>query len=170
MTKVREILKRKSQYADPLSASVEDIFADIEDEIAHKNEVEDLEKDGKKVVVFNDPLHSREPRSTVNFSIFRGKCEFEPLEDIDETDADKCAIQFTPLNDSAKVIIAFKSIKDRVEFMNSIYANEEMKQVGSGMSFEKLANSKVLKTTGGLLGLGVAGYGLYKLFTKKEEE
>lgn len=170
MTKVREILRRKSQYTDPLSASVEDIFSEIEDKIEHKNEVEVLEQDGKKVIVFNDPLYSREPRSTVNFSIFRGKWEFEPLEDIDETDPDKCAIQFTPLNDSAKVIIAFKSIKDRVEFMNSIYANEEMKQVGSGMSFEKLANSKVLKTTGGLLGLGVAGYGLYKLFAKKEVE
>lgn len=170
MAKVKEILKRKSQITDPLSASVEDIFADIENEIEKKDEVEVLEKDGKKVVVFNDPLYSREPRSTVNYSIFRGKWEFEPLEDIDENDPDKCAIQFTPLNDSAKVIIAFKSIKDRVEFMNSIYSSEEMKQVGSGMSFEKLANSKVLKTTGGLLGLTVAGYGLYKLFSKKENE
>jgi len=170
MAKVKEILKRKSQITDPISASVEDIFADIENEIEKKDEVEVLEKDGKKVVVFNDPLYSREPGSTVNYSIFRGKWEFEPLEDIDENDPDKCAIQFTPLNDSAKVIIAFKSIKDRVEFMNSIYASEEMKQVGSGMSFEKLANSKVLKTTGGLLGLTVAGYGLYKLFSKKENE
>lgn len=170
MTKVKEILRRKSQYTDPLSTSVEDIFADIESKIEHKDEVEVIEKDGKKVVVFNDPLHSREPRSTVNYSIFRGKWEFEPLEDIDETDPDKCAIQFTPINDSAKVIIAFKSIKDRVEFMNSIYANEEMKQIGSGMSFEKLANSKVLKTTGGLLGLTMASYGLYKIFSKKEEE
>jgi len=78
--------------------------------------------------------------------------------------------QFNSLNDSAKVIIAFKSIKDRVEFMNSIYSSEEMKQVGSGMSFEKLANSKVLKTTGGLLGITAAGYGLYKLFSKKVDE
>lgn len=170
MTKAKEILKRKSQYSDPLSASVEDIFAEIENEIENKDEVEVTEKDGKKVIVFNDPLYSREPRSTVNYSIFRGKWEFEPLEDIDENDADKCAIQFTPLNDSAKVIIAFKSIKDRVEFMNSIYGSEEMKQVGSGMSLEKLANSKLLKTTGGLLGLTAAGYGLYKLFSKKNNE
>jgi len=170
MAKAKEILRRKSQYTDPLSASVEDIFADIENEIENKDQVEITEKDGKKVVVFNDPLYSREPRSTVNYSIFRGKWEFEPLEDIDENDADKCAIQFTPLNDSAKVIIAFKSIKDRVEFMNSIYGSEEMKQVGSGMSLEKLANSKLLKTTGGILGLTAAGYGLYKLFSKKNNE
>ena len=170
MAKVREILKRKAQYTDPLSASVEDIFSDIQNSIENKDEVEVIEKDGKKIIVFNDPLFSREPRSIINYSIFRGKWEFEPLEDIDETDPDKCAIQFTPLNDSAKVIIAFKSLKDRVEFMNSIYANEEMKQTGSGMSFEKLANSKVLKTTGGLLGLTMAGYGLYKMFSKKDEK
>ena len=170
MAKVREILRRKSQFTDPLSATVEDILTDIENEIEHKDEVEVLDKNGKKILVFNDPLHSREPRSTVNYSVFRGKWEFEPLEDIDENDSDKCAIQFTPLNDSAKVIIAFKSIKDQVEFMNSIYSSEEMKQVGSGMSFEKLANSKVLKTTGGLLGLTVAGYGLYKMFSKKDED
>jgi len=170
MAKVREILRRKSQFTDPLSASVEDILTDIENEIEHKDEVEVLDKNGKKILVFNDPLYSREPRSTVNYSVFRGKWEFEPLEDIDENDPDKCAIQFTPLNDSAKVIIAFKSIKDQVEFMNSIYSSEEMKQVGSGMSFEKLANSKVLKTTGGLLGLTVAGYGLYRMFSKKNED
>lgn len=170
MAKSREILRRKSQYSDPLSTSVEDIFAEIENEIEHKDEIELINRDGKKVVVFNDPLYSREPRSTVNYSIFRGKWEFEPLEDIDENDSDKCAIQFKPLNDSAEVIIAFKSSKDRVEFMNSIYASEEMKQVGSGMSLEKLANSKVLKTTGSLLGLTVAGYGLYKIFAKKNDE
>ena len=168
MAKVREILRRKSRYSDPLSASVEDMFAEIENGIEHKDEVEVIERDGRKVFVFNDPLYSREPRSTVNYSVFRGKWEFEQLEDIDENDEDKCAIQFNPLNDSAEVIIAFKSIKDRVEFMNSIYSSEEMKQVGGGMSFEKLANSKVLKTTGGLLGLTAAGYGLYKMFSKKD--
>lgn len=170
MVKSRDILRRKSQISDPLSASVEDIFAEIEDNIDKKNEIEVIEKNGKKVIVFNDPLFSREPRSTVNYSIFRGKWEFEPLEDIDEYDSDKCAIQFKPLNDSSEFIIAFKSIKDRVEFMNSIYADEEMKQVGSGMSLEKFANSKVLKTTGGLLGLTMAGYGLYKMFSKKDAD
>ncbi|MBK7630090.1 MAG: hypothetical protein IPJ23_05225 [Ignavibacteriales bacterium] len=170
MVKSREILRRKSQISDTLSASVEDIFAEIENEIDHKDEIEVLDRNGKKIIVFNDPLYSREPRSTVNYSIFRGKWEFEPLEDIDENDSDKSAIQFKPLSDSAEVIIAFKSIKDRVEFMNSIYSSEEMKQVGSGMSLEKFANSKVLKTTGGLLGLTMAGYGLYKMFTKKEDD
>ncbi|MCL6494938.1 MAG: hypothetical protein K6T54_09215 [Ignavibacterium sp.] len=170
MVKSKEILKRKSKETDPLSASVEDIIADIEDEILNKHEVEVIEKDGKKILVFNDPLFSREPRSIVNYSIFRGKWEFELLEDIDETDPDKCAVEFTPLNDRAKLIIAFKSVKDRVEFMNSIYASQEIKQVGSGMSLEKIANSKIMKTTGGLLGLTVAGYGLYKFLRRKKDE
>ena len=39
MAKVREILRRKSQYTDPLSASVEDIFADIENEIERKKKM-----------------------------------------------------------------------------------------------------------------------------------
>lgn len=170
MVKVKEILKRKSKETDPLSASVDDIISDIEDEVLNKHEVEVIEKDGKKILVFNDPLFSREPRSIVNYSIFRGKWEFELLEDIDETDPDKCAVEFTPLNEKAKLIIAFKSVKDRVEFMNSIYASQEIKQVGSGMSLEKIANSKIMKTTGGLLGLTVAGYGLYKFLRRKKDE
>ena len=170
MTKTKEILKRKSQYSDPLSASVEDIFAEIESEIEKKDQIEYVEKDGKKVLVFNDPFYSKESRSTVNYSIFRGKWEFELLEDIEENEPEKCAIQFNPINDSAKMILAFKSVKDRVEFMNSLYATEEMKQVGGGMSLEKLANSKILRTTGGLLGLGLAGYGFYKMFNKKQTE
>lgn len=170
MAKVKEILRRKSQYSDPLSSSVEDIFAEIENGIEQKDVVEYIEKDGKKIAVFKDPLFSKESRSTVNYSIFRGKWEFELLEDIEENEPEKCAVQFTPLNDSAKVIIAFKSVKDRVEFMNSLYANEEMKQIGGGMSLEKLANSKILKTTSGLIGLGLAGYSFYKLFNKKKED
>ena len=169
MTKTKEILKRKSRISDPLSVSVDDIFDEIENEYEDKDEVEVVERNGKKVIVFNDPLYSREPRSTVNYSIFRGKWEFELLENIEETDPDKCAIQFKPVSDNSEVIIAFKSVKDQIEFMNSIYASEEMKQVGSGMSLEKLTNSKILKTTGGLLGLTMAGYGLYKLFSKKDD-
>lgn len=170
MARAKEVLKRKAQQTDPLSASVDDILSGIEDEVLHKNEVEVIEKDGKKILVFNDPLFSREPRSIVNYSIFRGKWEFELLEDIDENDPDKCAVEFTPLNDKAKLMIAFKSVKDRVEFMNSIYASQEMKQVGSGMSLERIANSKIMKTTGGILGLTVAGIGLYQLLKKKKDE
>lgn len=170
MTKSREILRKKSQYSDPLSASVEDIFAEIENGLDNKDVIEYIEKDGNKVLVFNDPLYSKESRSTVNYSIFRGKWEFELLENIEENEPDKCAVQFNPLSDTASIIIAFKSVKDRVEFMNSLYADKEMKQVGGGMSLEKLANSKVLKTTSGLIGLGIAGYGFYKLFSKKKDK
>lgn len=169
MSKVKETLRRKSKYSDPLSSSVDEILNEIEMDLKQQDEVEVIEDDGKKILVFHDPLHKREPRSIVNYSIFRGKWEFELLEDVDETDTDKCAVQFTPLSESSKLIIAFKSVKDRVEFMNSIYTNKEMKQVGTGMSLEKLANSKMLKTTGGILGFTLAGYGLYKLFKQKSK-
>lgn len=48
MVKSREILRRKSQISDTLSASVEDIFAEIENEIDHKDEIEVLDRNGKR--------------------------------------------------------------------------------------------------------------------------
>jgi hypothetical protein len=54
--------------------------------------------------------------------------------------------------------------------MDSIYSDSEMKQLGGGVNLEKLANSKVLRTTGGLIGLSLAAYGLYKLFKGKDKE
>lgn len=118
-------------------------------------------------MIFSDPFYSREKRSVVNYKTFRGKWEFENLEDIDENDHDKCAVKFIPVRDSSNITVAFKSLKDIVEFMDSIYSNNEMKQIGSGINLEKIANSKVLKATSGLIGLSVAGYKLYK-FLKKD--
>ncbi|HSP88965.1 MAG TPA: hypothetical protein VLN45_12590, partial [Ignavibacteriaceae bacterium] len=125
---------------------------------------------GKEVLVFDDPLHSREKRSIVNYTIFKGKWEFENMDDLDETDHEKCAVKFTPVKDGSSLTIAFKSLKDRVEFIDSIYSDSEMKQLGGGINLEKLANSKILRTTGGIIGLGIAAYGLYKLFKGKDKE
>jgi hypothetical protein len=54
--------------------------------------------------------------------------------------------------------------------MDSIYSNNEMKQLGGGIDLEKLANSKVLRTTSGIIGFSIAAYGLYKLFKGKDKE
>jgi hypothetical protein len=43
-----------------------------------------------------------------------------------------------------------------------------MKQIGSGINLEKIANSKVVKATGGLIGLSLVGYKLYKLLKKED--
>jgi hypothetical protein len=151
----------------------EDSFRDsIDDE---KSQVpaephEIIDEEGKKILVFHDPLHSRERRSVVNYTTFRGKWEFENLDNIDESDQQKCAVKFIPVKESSAVTIAFKSLKDRLEFMNSIYSDNEMKQLGGGMNLEKFANSKVLRATGSLIGLSLAGYGLYKLIAGKKEE
>jgi hypothetical protein len=126
--------------------------------------------EGKKVLVFHDPLHTREKRSVVNYTTFRGKWEFENMDNIDETDIQKCAVRFIPRRDNSTFTLIFKSVKDRLEFMNSIYTDNEMKQVGGGMNLEKFANSKVLRTTGGIIGLSLAGYGLYKIFTGKKKD
>lgn len=170
MSKSRDELEKKAKETESLRKSVG------ENKEPDANEKENLypktilNEEGKEVLVFSDPLHSREKRSVVNYTIFRGKWEFENVEDLDDKDNEKCAVKFSPVKDNSNVTIAFKSLKDRVEFMDSIYSDSEMKQLGGGMNLEKFANSKVLRTTGGIIGLSIAAYGLYKLFKGKEKE
>lgn len=167
MSKLRDELEKKAKQSESLSESIKSEEKDKAEDFDKKTIIND---EGKEVLVFNDPLFSREKRSIVNYTIFRGKWEFENKDDLDDTDSEKCAVNFTPVKDGSSVTIAFKSLKDRVEFMDSIYSDSEMKQTGGGINLEKLANSKVLRTTGGLIGLSIAAYGLYKLFKGKEKE
>jgi hypothetical protein len=158
-------LNNESKKEPTLKSSLDD------DKPSHSSEPREIvDEDGKKVLVFHDPLHSRERRSVVNYTTFRGKWEFENLDNIDESDSQKCAVKFIPIKDASAVTIAFKSLKDRLEFMNSIYTDNEMKQLGGGMNLEKFANSKILRATGGIIGLSIVGYGLYKLLSGKKEE
>lgn len=161
MKKSDEILRRKADEADPLRDIIEE-----ENDHSHETVQKTLINDkGKEIKVFEDPLYSRENRSTVSYSVFRGKWEFENMDEIDGIE-EYCAVKFYPVKDESSFIIAFKSVKDRVEFFNSIYSDKQMKQRGGGMNLEKLANSRVLQTTGGIVSLSVLGYGLYRLFRK----
>lgn len=169
MSKSRGILEQKASESQPLRAAIENPKDEIREQDALKPTTI-INEEGKKVIVFQDPLYSREKRSIINYTIFKGKWEFENIDEPDETDSEKCAVKFVPVSDGAEITIAFKSLMDRVEFMDSIYSDSEMKQVGTGIQLEDLANSKVLKTTGGLIGLSLAGYGLYKLFGKTAKE
>lgn len=169
MSKTKEILQKKAKSSETLKETFEDEVEQSSATVSSEPQTI-INEEGKEVLVFEDPLHSKENRSIVNYSIFRGKWEFENIDDLDENDGEKCAVQFTPLKDSSSLIITFKSLKDRVEFMDSIYSDNEMKQTGGGMRLEKLANSKILRTTGGLIGIGLAGYGLYKLFFGKKDD
>jgi hypothetical protein len=162
MKKSDEILKEKARGSEPLSELLDDENVPS-GEVLQKTIVDE---EGKKVKVFEDPLFTRERRSTVNYSVFRGKWEFENIDEIDGVE-DNCAVKFYPVKDESSFVIAFKSVKDRVEFFDSIYSDKEMKQRGGGMNLEKLANSRVLQTTGGIISLSVLGYGLYKMFKKK---
>lgn len=166
--KSKDYLTEKAKESKPLKETISSEESELKEEVSSQPEYVINEK-GKKVMVFSDPLYSREKRSIVNYTIFNGKWEFENLDEIDETDEEKCAVKFTPSGDGTSITIAFKSLKDRVEFMDSIYNDREMKQVGSGIHLENLANSKVLKTTGGIIGLSILGYGLYKLLGKDKE-
>jgi len=169
MSKSKEILQKKAKSSETLKESIDDkVNKTAASESAEPQTI--VNEEGKEVLVFEDPLHSKENRSIVNYSIFRGKWEFENIDDLDEGDNEKCAVQFTPTKDSSSIIITFKSLKDRVEFMDSIYSDNEMKQIGGGMRLERLANSKILRTTGGLIGIGLAGYGLYRLFFGKKTD
>ena len=164
MLKSKDILIQKAKEVKSLRSSIEGEKKETQKEDLHPKTV--INEEGKKILVFSDPLYSREKRSVVNYTNFRGKWEFENLDDIDEDDPEKCAVKFTPVRDSSNITIAFKSLKDRIEFMDSIYSDNEMKQIGSGINLEKIANSKVLKATGGLIGLSYAGYRLYKILKK----
>ena len=168
VTRAKDILQQKANEAESLKDTLEDKPEEQEETDVNPETI--INEDGKKVLVFKDPLYSREKRSVVNYTIFKGKWEFENLDNIDDTEPEKCAVKFVTISDSASFTIVFKSLKDRIEFMDSIYSSREMKQVGTGMSLESVANSKVLKTTGGLIGLSLAGYGLYKLFGKNKDE
>ena len=169
MSKTKDILQKKAESSESLKESIDDESEQSESSESAESQTI-VNEEGKEVLVFDDPLFSKENRSVVNYSIFRGKWEFENIDELDEGDQEKCAVQFTPLKDSSSMIITFKSLKDRVEFMDSIYSDNEMKQIGGGMRLENLANSKILRTTGGLIGIGIAGYGLYRLFFGKKED
>ena len=170
MSKTKENLLKKAKSSESLKESIDDETEQTSSpESALPQTI--INEEGKEVLVFEDPLHSKENRSIVNYSVFRGKWEFENIDDLDESNHEKCAVQFTPVKDASSIIITFKSVKDRIEFMDSIYSDNELKQIGGGMRLEKLANSKILRTTGGLIGIGLVGYGLYKfIFGKKEDK
>lgn len=165
--KSKELLELKAGSAQSLKNSISETADELKETDSLKTSTI-INEEGKKVLVFQDPLYSREKRSVVNYTLFKGKWEFENIDESDETDPEKCAVKFVPVGDNTHITIAFKSMKDRVEFMDSIYSDREMKQIGTGVHLETIANSKVLKTTGGLIGLSLAGYGLYKIFGKKE--
>jgi hypothetical protein len=170
MTKLRDELEKKSKESEPLSNTIGEENSSAQNKANEFSPRTIINKEGKEVLVFSDPLYSREKRSIINYTIFHGKWQFENIDDLVETDDEKCAVKFTPVKDGSTTSIVFKSLKDRVEFMDSIYSDSEMRQIGGGINLEKFANSKVLRTTGGILGLSLAAYGLYRLIKGKDKE
>lgn len=169
MKKSKDLLKEKAKEVPTLKDTLSEEDAHTAEEENYNKPAMEINEKGEKVMVFNDPLHSREKRSVVNYAVFKGKWEFENYDDLDDAEKEQCAVKFKPISEGVSITIAFKSFKDRVEFIDSIYSDNEMKQVGAGLHFEDIANSKVLKATGGIIGLSLLGYGLYKLLGKEKE-
>ncbi len=164
MLKGKDVLEQRARESQSLKSTLQEEININVDENQLGPDVKF--ENGKRVLVFNDPLYSREKKSVINYTVFRGKWEFENMEEFDTENPGTCAVKFAPVRDSSNITLVFKSFKDRVEFMNSIYSDNEMKQRGGGVNLESIANSKVLKNTSGIIGLSVAAYGLYKLFKK----
>jgi uncharacterized protein (UPF0371 family) len=167
MLKSKDILIKKAKEVKRLRSEIDkDKNSDTSVDIYPQTEYEE----GKKVLVFKDPLFSNEKRSTTVYSIFNGKWEFENIDDIDSDGEELHAVRFTPVKDNSNFILAFKSLKDRIEFIDSIYADHTLKQTGSGINLEKFANSKVLGATGGIIGLSILGYNLFKFLNKDNKK
>jgi hypothetical protein len=167
MLKSKDILVNKAKEVERLKLEIDkDKNSDASNDVYPQT----MYEDGKKVLVFKDPLFSNEKRSTTVYSIFNGKWEFENIDDIDSDAQELHAVRFTPAKDNSNFILAFKSLKDRVEFIDSIYADHILKQTGSGINLEKLANSKVLGATGGIIGLSILGYNLFKFLKKNNKK
>ena len=165
MLKGKEILEQRAKESRSLKSTLqEEININVnENKLGPEVKLEN----GKRVLVFNDPLSSKEKKSEINYTVFRGKWEFENLDDFDSENPGTCAVKFTPVRNSSNVTLIFKSFKDRVEFMQSIYSDNGMKQTGDGDSRESTTNSKVITNASGLLGFSLAAYGLYKIFKKQ---
>lgn len=166
MLKSKEILVKKAQEVKSLRDELKDDKKEGPEDI-YPHAVYDS---GRKVLVFKDPLFSAEKRSTVIYSVFNGKWEFENIEDADSDGQEFSAVKFKPVKDGSDFILAFKSLKDRVDFMDSVYANNTLKQTGGGMNLEKLANSKIFRTTSGIVGLSIIGYNLLKLINRNSKK
>jgi hypothetical protein len=167
MLKSKDILIKKAKEVQRLKSEIEK-SKDSDSSIDVYPQA--IFEDGKRVLVFKDPLFSTEKRSTSVYSIFNGKWEFENIDDMDSDGQELHALRFKPVKDNSNFILAFKSLKDRVEFIDSIYADNTLKQTGTGVNLEKFANSKVLGATGGIIGLSILGYNLFKFLNKNNKK
>lgn len=81
---------------------------------------------------FGKPL----PRAAVNYAIFSSKW------DIEEVKEDN-VLKIIHRESGDSISLAFNSLKDKIDFVKSIYASQPVKQIGKGMDIEKFANENL---------------------------
>ena len=87
--------------------------------------------------LYIDPKYGMyQPRATLNYSVFRGKWE---IEDSKEDNS----VRLINVESGDSLFLSFNSLKDKIEFVKGIYTEYPIKQVGSGMNLENLANDNV---------------------------
>ena len=70
---------------------------------------------------------------TINYSVFSNKW------DIEEVNEDNM-LRIIHRNSGDSILLAFNSLKDRINFTKSIYASKWVNQLGQGMNLEEYAN------------------------------
>ncbi len=160
MLRGRDILDKKASSSKRLKESVsEEGSSSIKPRLS-------VNSKGEKILVFDDPLYSKEKRSIINYSEFTGKWDFEIIDDADSSDPEKCSVKLIPKKEFSEITLTFKSMKDRVEFMSSIYSDNELKQRGRGMNLEHMANHDVLNKKSNPFGISLTGLGMFRLLSK----
>ena len=87
--------------------------------------------------LYIDPQYGEDqPQATINYSIFSSKWD---IEDIKEDNI----VKIIHRESGDSISLSFKSFKDKVEFAKGIYANNPVRQIGSGFNLELLANVRL---------------------------
>jgi hypothetical protein len=84
--------------------------------------------------LYIDPVYGIEQTSIkLNYAIFSSKW------DIEELPEDNC-LRIIHRDSGDGILLAFNTLKDRINFVKLIYASKPVKQVGQGMNLEDYAN------------------------------
>ena len=111
----------------------------MQEEEIYKSNV-NLKRYNNKLYV--DPQYGLDHHSSVmNYAVFSNEWD---IEDVRE----EYIVKMIHRSSGDTVLLSFNSLKDKINFVKNIYAAKPIKQVGSGMELEKLANSHLKPTRG----------------------
>lgn len=87
--------------------------------------------------LYIDPVYGIEqPLMKINYAVFSSRWNIEELPEDN-------ILKIIHRDSGDSILLAFNSLKDRINFTKSIYASRTVKQVGKGMNLEDYANLHV---------------------------